>query len=142
MSKPDAKSKPQVRPVVSPATPSIQPHRLPIWRFWIPLAAQLMLLVSVPAQSAYTYLTGETIVLQTAPVDPYDFLRGYYQTLNYQISDRQQLLSLPGGEEVLGDTNQTRFYLVLEAPEEASGNAEVHPWQPVRVSAMRPDDLA
>ncbi|NER85468.1 MAG: GDYXXLXY domain-containing protein, partial [Leptolyngbya sp. SIO1D8] len=45
-------------------------------------------------------------------------------------------------EEVLGDTNQTRFYLVLEAPEEASGNAEVHPWQPVRVSAMRPGDLA
>ena len=131
----------------SPIERSASTHKLPLhsrplshWRFWAPLVAQLMLLVSVPAQSAYTYFTGETIIIQTAPVDPYDFLRGYYQVLNYQISDREQLLDLPGGEDALGDEGAS-FFLVLEAPDAAANGIASQAWQPVRVSTTRPQNL-
>ncbi|MBD0267346.1 MAG: GDYXXLXY domain-containing protein [Cyanobacteria bacterium Co-bin8] len=113
---------------------------MPAWRFWTPLLIQMALLVSVPAQSAYTYATGETVVLQTAPVDPYDFLRGYYQTLSYDVSDPSILRVLPGGAEVFATESPGSFYVVLQQPETSPGPRPT-PWQPVSVSPERPDNL-
>lgn len=136
----DPAAKP-MRPDTDVLLPELEavPKRVPAWRFWTPLAIQLLLLVSVPAQSAYTYVTGRTIVLETAPVDPYDFLRGYFQILSYQVSDLAALKALPGGAEVFADPTHQSFYLVLEAPADAANEGQPAPWQPVRVSHEKPD---
>lgn len=124
---------------------------VPSWRFWVPLALQVVLILAVPAQAVYTYLSGRTVVLQTAPVDPYDFLRGYYQILSYQISQPATLEVLPGWAEVsqaadvsnpeaTGFESVAGFYVILEAPTDAGEPPQ--PWKPVRVSRDRPSDLA
>ncbi len=120
-------------PPVSEAT---APQPLPKWRFWVSLLLQSALIMAVPAHSAYTYATGKTVVLQTRPVDPYDLLRGYSQTLSYQISDSQTLSKLPGGEQIKSGS----FYVVLEAPANNNANPPA-PWQPVWVSRDRPTNL-
>jgi len=135
---PTAPSAPALEPLpqVETAPPSC---RLPGWRLWVPLLFQSMLIVAVPAQDAYTYATGKTVVLQTAPVDPYDMLRGYYQTLGYDISSFQNLSKLPGGD-LLKDTFVGDVYVVLEAP--ATENATPpKAWKPIRVSRDRPTNL-
>ena len=117
--------------------------RLPGWRFWAPLALQAALIVAIPAQDAYTYMTGEQVTLQTAPVDPYDLLRGYSQTLSYEISQPETLRQLPGGEDFFkADANVERpIYVVLEAPDSTNTNPPAA-WIPVRISASRPTGLA
>jgi uncharacterized membrane-anchored protein len=85
------------------------------WRFLIPLGLQLGIILIVPAQSAYTYNFGQSAVLQTLPVDPYDLLRGYSQTLSYDISQTEILKQFPGGEDLVDKlvTGET-FYVILE----------------------------
>ena len=56
-------------------------NKIPARNFWLALGVQLLLLASVPAKAIYTLNSGTTVFLQTAPVDPVDLLRGYYQTL-------------------------------------------------------------
>ena len=142
------------------ATPVVQPspsvHSLPAWRFWLPLVIQLGVLIAIPSQDAYTYAVGTTIVLETRPIDPYDFLRGYSQTLSYQISDPDTLRSLPGGDVLQAPRSGQIFYLVLEKPEksentlpkvspsEQSSTQENPPsfWQLIRVSETRPHPIA
>ncbi len=141
----------------SSTTPVLQgrqsqlPERLPGWRLWVPLLLQTGLILAAPAQPFYTQITGKTIVLQTIPVDPYDPLRGYSQTLNYDISRLENLRRLPGWKELLGQqasekstaiylATGTNFYVILEAP----ASAESQPpkaWKPVRVSGDRPTSL-
>ena len=77
--------------------------RLPAWRMWVPLLLQIGLIAAVPATAVYTFITGKTVVLQTVPVDPYDFLRGYYQVLSYDISARTNLQKLPGWKDLPGE---------------------------------------
>lgn len=125
------------------------PRTLPLWRLWVPLLLQSALILAIPAQAVYTHFTGKTVVLQTAPVDPYDFLRGYYVTLNYEISGYDTLKKLPGWKELEKDPNSnrqtvrpgTRFYIVLESPKPVAGQPP-QPWKPVRVSRDRPADLS
>ncbi|NJO44039.1 MAG: GDYXXLXY domain-containing protein [Cyanobacteria bacterium CRU_2_1] len=121
----------------------ITAHRhLPGWRLWLPLLFQALIIVAVPARDAYTYVAGKPITLQTAPVDPYDLLRGYYQTLNYDISNPTTLNGLPGGnwfDQMTGKTGSV--YVVLQAPDRTDA-IPPQPWTPVRVSADRPTDLA
>jgi uncharacterized membrane-anchored protein len=81
------------------------------WRFLISLGLQLGIILIVPAQSAYTYNFGQLAVLQTLPVDPYDLLRGYSQTLSYDISQMDILKQFPGGEDL---AEGQKFYVVLE----------------------------
>lgn len=133
---------PQPEPSLEPQrVPEKQPRSIPAWRFWAPLAIQMVLLLSVPSQSAYTYVTGKTAVLQTAPVDPYDFLRGYSQTLSYDISSGADLSQLPGGKAVFeASPPLSHFYVVLQAPAHSPGPRPT-PWQAVSVSPQRPDDL-
>ena len=132
-------------PALEPAAeaPKSRSHRLPAWRLWAPLALQSLLIAAIPAQDAYTYVTGTQVTLQTAPVDPYDFLRGYSQTLSYDISQPETLKQLPGAEEFFDADVEVgkSIYVVLEAPESAAAQPPV-PWKPVRLDASRPTELA
>ena len=83
----------------------------PWWRFLVPFLLQLAIILIVPAKSAYTYNFGTQAVLQTQPVDPYDLLRGYSQTLSYDISRINDLKQFPGGEDL---TKGDIFYVILE----------------------------
>ncbi len=107
------------------------------WWFWLPLLFQTGLILAVPAQDAYTYATGKPVTLQTAPVDPYDLLRGYSQTLGYEISNADQLKKLPGG--ALTSQYSRDFYLVLEAP--TATTQPPKPWKAIQLSATRPENL-
>ncbi len=122
--------------------------QIPIWRFVLPLTLQLALILSVPAQAIYTHITGRTVILQTAPVDPYDFLRGYYQVLSYDISRKDNLSKLPGWHQFELETsrrfysdNQTNIYVILAAPEKIENSEVPKVWQPVAVSAKMPENL-
>jgi uncharacterized membrane-anchored protein len=120
--------------------------RMPGWRLWLPLCVQTLLILAVPAQAIYTKVMGKTIVLQTAPVDPYDLLRGYSVTLTYEISQVGVLRQLPGWQTLPKLTSNaqdlapdTTIYVVLEAP--TSITQPPQPWKPVRVSSARPTHL-
>lgn len=128
-------------PATNSAADSAQPlSRLSSWHLWLPLLIQTGLILFIPAQDAYTYIAGRQITLQTAPVDPYDLLRGHYQTLGYEISQFNQLKQLPGGEWFTDQPGQARsFYLILEAP--AQQTQPPQPWQPVRISLTHPGSL-
>ncbi|MEG4508470.1 GDYXXLXY domain-containing protein [Microcoleus sp. F6_B4] len=132
--------------------------RLPAWRMWVPLLLQIGLIAAVPATAVYTFITGKTVVLQTAPVDPYDFLRGYYQVLSYDISDLTNLQKLPGWKDLPTEKTpcppgivcpknthnlkpQTSFYVILEAPKTATDTGRPQAWKPVRVSLENPGNL-
>ena len=106
----------------------IQPFRL-----WLPLLLQTGLILAMPIQKFYLYQTGRTVLLQSSPVDPYEPMRGYSQSLSYNISDPVRLKKLPGGEYLEHSTN---FYIVLQAQ---SGQTA---WQPVRLSLTKPQGLA
>lgn len=146
-----------------PDSPAIAPTELsPIetqrrlthsrWGFWVPLAIQTLLIALAPAQALYTRAVGTPVVLQTIPVDPYDLFRGYYVTLNYNISNMAELGSIPGSEEAIAEIQQAfqdqtstfdqavDLYVVLEAPANATNNPPT-PWAPVAVHRDRPTNL-
>ncbi len=117
---------------------------IPQWRFLFPLSLQILLILAVPAQAIYTHYTGKTIVLQTMPVDPYDLLRGYSQTLSYDISRTNDLAKLPGGE-ILAQSqsslkNGMKLYVILESPKTSAAKPP-KAWQAVAVSLKRPMNL-
>lgn len=123
----------------------------PSWRFWIPLLFQTTLILTVPAQAIYTQLTGKTVILQTVPADPYDLLRGYSQTLRYDISSQDSLRKLPGWKELPKQQPRgnkltfiepgTRFYVILAEPLSSALNELPQPWKPIAVSTRRPTKL-
>ncbi|MEL6879603.1 MAG: GDYXXLXY domain-containing protein [Cyanobacteria bacterium J06607_10] len=120
-------------------------RRTPIWRFLTAMVFQSALIVAIPFQSALTYANGQTVTLQTAPVDPYDLLRGYSQTLRFDISNRQTLENLPGASDVFVSKNQgAPIYVTLAAPSTAAPSQSNAPtaWTPVAVSIERPASLA
>ena len=135
-------------------SPSDSPPRPPIWRFWIPLVVQTALILSVPAQAVYMQLTGKTVILQTVPIDPYELLRGYSQTLRYDISIQENLRKLPGwknlpkqpanGKELALIKSGTHFYVILQAPQTSiSPTTSKLPqaWKPVALSTQLPAQL-
>lgn len=122
---------------------------LPLWRFAVPLILQIGLILVPPAQSIYTHITGKTVILQTLPVDPYDPLRGYSQTLSYDISRQENLQKLPGWQEIRKKQKNnnstyldsgTELYVVLEAPPDRV-NQPPQAWKPVMVTKSRPTSL-
>jgi uncharacterized membrane-anchored protein len=122
---------------------------LPLWRFAVPLLLQVGLILVPPAQSVYTHITGKTVILQTIPVDPYDPLRGYSQTLSYDISRLETLKKLPGWQDISKQQKSkssdylepgTELYVVLESPPNGAKQPPLA-WKPVRVSSSSPTSL-
>ncbi|MDJ0616501.1 MAG: GDYXXLXY domain-containing protein [Calothrix sp. MO_192.B10] len=139
----------QTQDSVISAQPSTKP--LAIWRFVLPLLIQTGMILAIPAQAVYTHITGKTAILQTIPVDPYDLLRGYYVTLNYDISRLDNLKKLPGWEELVKQypsvKNQypnlpqgTKLYVTLQG-EKPTGDGIPPAWKPVQISLKRPSSL-
>lgn len=112
----------------------------------------------IPAQSIYAHRVGTPVVLQTAPVDPYNLLQGYYVILRYDISQSETLKELPGWDDIEAQSatdstqqvdvsrQETQIYVVLEQPNPESSTAESTsttptPWTPVRVMMTRPPTL-
>jgi len=87
------------------------------------IAAQLLVLLAIPARNVITRATGRDVTLRTAPVDPYDPLAGYYVTLAYEV---EQLA--PADRERLGPTGPV--WITVRAAEPA--------WQGVAVTVERP----
>lgn len=141
-------------PSIKPATskPQLQlSKRLSAKRLWLPLLLQTGIILAVPAQAVYTQITGKTAILQTVAVAPYDPLRGYSQTLIYDISRVENLRRLPGWQELSQEqagkqSNRgyvaagTWLYVILAAPTSTTTAAPAA-WQPVRVSGDRPTSL-
>ncbi|MEM1392988.1 MAG: GDYXXLXY domain-containing protein [Cyanobacteria bacterium P01_A01_bin.80] len=111
---------------------------IPILAFIVPLVIQAGLLFAIPAQSAYTYLTGRTVILQTVPVDPYSLLTGYYQILSYDISTSSTLEKLPDSKEIFEYGKS--FYVILQE-EKSTGKGIPKAWKPVRLSKKLPSSL-
>ncbi|MEO8891727.1 MAG: GDYXXLXY domain-containing protein [Coleofasciculaceae cyanobacterium] len=122
-----------------------------LWRFWLPLLFQTGLILAVPAQAIYTQLTGKTVILQTIPVDPYELLQGYSQTLKYDISNQDSLRKLPGWQELPKQQPTgsklnfiepgTHFYVTLAEPLGPPKSQLPQAWKPIAVSLRRPVKL-
>lgn len=96
--------------------------------FLAAVALQVLILLGVPARKAFTRATGRNVVLKVAPVDPYDVLRGYYVTLDYDISRPANFPNVPTFEfdEVV--------YTIIE--QQADGI-----WTPVGIERELPQNL-
>ena len=110
----------------------------PWWRFVVAFLLQLAIILIVPAKNAYTYNFGTQAVLQTQPVDPYDLLRGYSQTLSYDISDMNDFKKFSGGKDLKkGDI----FYVILQAKIEKTELAPT-PSKIIKITKEFPENLA
>jgi uncharacterized membrane-anchored protein len=129
-------------------TQNYSPRSIPMMKFIIPLALQSLIILAIPAQAIYTYLSGQTVFLKTAPVDPYDPMRGYSVTLGYEVSRLDVLKTLPGWTDVLKGEPKPRstakspqdgtvLYVTIEpATGKAANNSA---WQPIAVALKKPD---
>ncbi len=132
-------------------------HPLPKPRFfWIAFVIQLLMMIGVPAQAIYTQLTGQSVILKTIPVDPYDPMRGYSTTLRYDISDVKLLRTLPGWKELptVADPSPNydkpkkprppilkpglTVYVTLEQDRSAKPSKTLQPWKATAISATLP----
>jgi len=66
------------------------------WPFILAVVLQVLIVAAVPATRLPVLLSGRTVLLKTAPVDPYDILSGYHVVLSYEISAPDRLDRLPG----------------------------------------------
>jgi uncharacterized membrane-anchored protein len=55
-------------------------------KFWLAVAVQLAVLLGMVGLHGYTLATGQPVLLKTAPVDPWDLMRGQYVRLAYEIT--------------------------------------------------------
>ncbi len=124
--------------------------------FWIAFGIQILLMATVPAQAIYTQVTGQSVILKTIPIDPYDPMRGYSTTLRYDISEVELLKTLPGWEnlpKLLEDRPKglenkfvkprrlkpgTAIYITLEQQQKSPTNTW-QPWKATAISAKFPE---
>lgn len=85
-------------------------------KLFIVVTLQLLLLFSVLFSYFMIDWTGEEIVLKTAPVDPFDFFRGDYVILRYEINDLDPKLLAHGLTSEELDRGMP-VYVVLEPQE-------------------------
>lgn len=122
---------------------------LPFWRLLVPLALQTGIIMAVPSQALYTDVAGQTVVLQSAPIDPNDVRENYAFNLDYNISRVSTLRRVPGWQELLrqnrGRNRQlaqgTNVYVTLQEREPISRGVP-RVWRLVRVSGRRPTNVA
>ncbi|MDB9528176.1 GDYXXLXY domain-containing protein [Oscillatoria sp. CS-180] len=124
-----------------------------LWAISIPLLIQTAIIIALPLQAAIATVLGTTVILRTVPVNPYDPLRGYYTTLQYDISQRGVLSTLEGWDEVQPNLEPVSamellrpgksFFVVLaqSEPDPPVAEALVTPWQPIAISRQRPTNL-
>ena len=109
------------------------------------------MIMAIPAQAIYTHITGKTAILQTIPVDPYDILRGYSVTLNYDISRITNFKKVQGWEELVKQypslrkeyptlRQGTKLYITLQG-EKPNEDGIPKAWKPVNISLTPPDYL-
>jgi uncharacterized membrane-anchored protein len=135
--------------MIQASTPNpinLSPRAIAPWRFWLAIGFQGILIAGLALPSLFIYLNGTSVILQTIPVDPYDWLRGYSQSLRYDISNLEYLRQLPGGG-FLSDAKlppQTVFYLILQAPAHAivQSSPPPAPWRAIAVRRDRPPNLS
>ncbi len=97
------------------------------WKFIFLVLLQVALLVGIIAYRHYWVVTGDRILLRTAPVDPRDIFRGDYVSLRYDIST----LDLDGLGTKGSFKSNEKVYVLLERNPEGVFNA-------VSVSRERP----
>ncbi len=107
---------------------------LPWWRLALPLGVQVGLVLLVPLPHALIRAQGTTVYLATAPVDPYDLLRGRYINLGYELEDPSLLETLPGWEE--SQDADTVFITITGDPDSRAA------WEAVRIDAEPPVTLS
>lgn len=96
--------------------------------FIIAVVLQVLILGAVPAGKIYTRYTGKTVILKTAPYDPYTIMSGYYVTLDHEISHPKisdEWRNWPKGQPV---------WVVLK-----KGNGEI--WNAASVQNSRPESV-
>lgn len=134
-------------PLQSPEPNPDASPKLSIGRLAVPLFLQSLLICSIPFQSIYALATGTTVILKTMPVDPYDLLRGYYQTLSYDISSFNTLRKLPGWAELNRDRGQDtininqQVYVTLSKITATNSQTPVA-WQPIAIGDKLSVDLS
>jgi uncharacterized membrane-anchored protein len=99
--------------------------------FLLAIGVQLLILFSLIGVHSFTQMTGEPVMLKTAPRDPWDPFRGEYVVLSYEIS-RLEVGTIPmeGEPYVRGQ----RVWVTLQ-----EGNPY---WTAVAVSDRRPQIIA
>jgi uncharacterized membrane-anchored protein len=134
---------------VGEALPDVEQHRkLPFGRLAVPLLLQSIMICSISARSIYALATGTTVVIKTMPVDPYDLLRGYYQTLSYDISSFSTLKKLPGWAGLKrqnGSANISKnqqIYVTLSKAKVSSNATIPQAWQPIAIGSQLPTNLS
>lgn len=99
--------------------------------FWLAVAMQVLLLLGVAGRHGLTLITGQPVLLKTAPIDPWDPLRGEYLTLNYDISRfAEGQVEMAGAPYQSGQT----VWVVLQKGEPY--------WTATRLAASRPATLS
>lgn len=95
--------------------------------FVVAVLAQLGILAVAPAEKIMIRREGRVVTLRTRPVDPYDVVRSYYMTLNYEAAE-------PPGFEFRSEERGARMYTVI-----AEGEDGV--WSAVSCGAEPPAEL-
>jgi uncharacterized membrane-anchored protein len=88
-------------------------------KFILLVLLQVVLLIGIVAYRQYWVMTGEKILLKTAPVDPRDIFRGDYISLRYEIS-ALDLGKLGMREKFIP---RERVYVILEKNREGTFDA-------------------
>lgn len=96
--------------------------------FIIAVVLQVLILGAVPAGKIYTRYAGKTVILKTAPYDPYTIMSGYYVALNHEISHPQI------SKEWRHWSESQPVWVVLK-----KGDGEI--WNAVSVHNSRPESL-
>jgi uncharacterized membrane-anchored protein len=87
---------------------------------------QVLILVGWTGYNEISIASGQTVVLQTVPVDPMDLFRGEYVQLSYTIST---IRDIPGASAL---KNGDKAYVHLEQDGDV--------WEAIEVSTTRHDD--
>jgi uncharacterized membrane-anchored protein len=94
-------------------------------------ALPLFILLWTPIVNFTALFAGESVLLETRPVDPTDFLRGDYVILSYEISDIPDDLVPPEISDGRGFSDKRTVYVSLEKDSDGIGRLK-------GVSASRP----
>lgn len=113
--------------------------RLAWWRLALPLSVQVGLVLLVPLPHALIRANGTTVFLETAPVDPYDLLRGRYIRLGYALEDRSLLETLPGWEASQGEEV---IFITIRGDSDPDNPERPQAWEAVRLDPQPPGTLA